>query len=559
MTSSGSVTAWGENVSGILGDGTTTDRHAPVPVVGPANIIMLAAGDDHSLALTSDGKLWAWGYDNYGQLADGSTSNRSTTIIVPITGVRAMAASDNRTLLVKADGTVWGWGTNNLGQLGNGGTATTYGQGVQMSGISAASKVASGNSHTLVLQADGTVGACGDNTYGQLGDGTTTQRLTPVQVPGLAGVVAIAVGYAQSYALKSDGSVWAWGYNYYGQIGDGTTTNRTSPVQVGGLTNVVAVAAGNLSNLALKQDGTVWAWGNNQYGQLGDGTTTSRATPVQVSGLSNVLAIAAGGGHSLAVLSDWTVRAWGRNDYGQLGDGTTIQRLTPVTPLGDVIAPTPPTNLQASNYTTASFTLSWSPSIDDMAVTDYEVFKNGLSIGTTTGLSMNVGDIVPAAAYVMTVRARDAAGNFSSLSAPLTVLADSIPPSAPSSLNYAEETATTVTLVWGPSTDNATVTGYNIYRNGALLGTTSESVYTDSGLTPSTAYSYTVKALDEAGNLSPASNTLNLTTSADFSADSDHDGIPDTLETALGTNGSSAATPDSGIQQNIHRPQSDQP
>ena len=86
-------------------------------------------------------------------------------------------------------------------------------------------------------------------------------------------------------ALKSDGTVWAWGDNGYGQLGDGTTTDRTTPVQVSGLSGVTAIAAGCYHTVALKSDGTVWAWGYNGYGQLGDGTTTQRTTPVQVSGL----------------------------------------------------------------------------------------------------------------------------------------------------------------------------------------------------------------------------------------------------------------------------------
>ena len=98
-----------------------------------------------------------------------------------------------------------------------------------------------------------------------------------------------------SLALKSDGTVWAWGYNNYGQLGDGTTTDRHTPVSVSGLTGVTAIAGGYGHSLALKSDGTVWAWGYNSYGQLGDGTTTDRHTPVDVSGLSGVTAIAGGG------------------------------------------------------------------------------------------------------------------------------------------------------------------------------------------------------------------------------------------------------------------------
>ncbi|MBI5562016.1 MAG: hypothetical protein HY894_04055 [Deltaproteobacteria bacterium] len=137
--------------------------------------------------------------------------------------------------------------------------------------------------HSVLLNADGTVWAWGWNGYGELGDGTTTDRLTPVQVSGLTGVVSVAAGFYYSLALKSDGTVWAWGYNYYGQLGDGITTSRYTPVQVSGLTGVVSVAAGGYHSLAVNADGTVWAWGYNVNSQLGDGTMTDRYTPVQVA------------------------------------------------------------------------------------------------------------------------------------------------------------------------------------------------------------------------------------------------------------------------------------
>jgi hypothetical protein len=144
---------------------------------------------------------------------------------------------------------------------------------------------------------------------------------------------AVAGGGEHSLALKNDGTVWAWGHNVYGQLGDGSTTTRLTPVRVSGLTQVIAIAAGEGHSLALKSDGTVRAWGHNVYGQLGDGITTNSSSPVTVSGLTGVIsAIAAGGGHSLALKSDGTVVwAWGYNAYGQLGNNTTADSDVPVT------------------------------------------------------------------------------------------------------------------------------------------------------------------------------------------------------------------------------------
>ncbi|SHF43159.1 Regulator of chromosome condensation (RCC1) repeat-containing protein, partial [Caldanaerobius fijiensis DSM 17918] len=145
-------------------------------------------------------------------------------------------------------------------------------------------RISAGNYSSSVLKKDGTVWSCGYNYYGQLGDGTTTDRLISVQAKDLTNATMISAGGYHTVALKSDGTVWTWGRNNYGQIGDGTTTNRYTPVQVQGLTDVVAISAGEYYTVVLKSDGTVWTWGRNNYGQIGDGTTTNRYTPVQVQG-----------------------------------------------------------------------------------------------------------------------------------------------------------------------------------------------------------------------------------------------------------------------------------
>ena len=234
--------------------------------------------------------------------------------------------------------TVRAWGANDFGQLGDG-TTTNRTTPVQVQTLRSVEAVTAGFEHSLALLSNSTVSAWGDNSSGQLGDGTTTNRTTPVQVQTsggpLSGVEVVAASGLHSLALLADGTVHAWGRNDFGQLGDGTTTNRTTPVQVQTPPNVIAVAAGSGHSLAL-QSGllttTVFAWGRNNFGQLGDGTTTNRTTSVQVQTLLGVLSevTAVGAGfHSLALQSGLlttTVFAWGRNDFGQLGDGTTTNR-----------------------------------------------------------------------------------------------------------------------------------------------------------------------------------------------------------------------------------------
>jgi alpha-tubulin suppressor-like RCC1 family protein len=240
-----------------------------------------------------------------------------------------IAAGYSHSLALKEDGSVWAWGRNDYGQLGDG-TTTNKSSLVQVSGLSQVTRIAAGDYHSLALKEDGSVWAWGRNSEGQLGDGTTTNKSSPVQVSGLSQVTRIAAGYYHSLALKEDGSVWAWGNNGNGQLGDGTTTNKSSPVQVSGLSQVTRIAAGYSHSLAIKEDCSVWAWGRNDYGQLGDGTTTNKSSPVQVSGLSQVTRIAAGDYHSLALKEDGSVWAWGYNGNGLLGDGTTTNKSSPV-------------------------------------------------------------------------------------------------------------------------------------------------------------------------------------------------------------------------------------
>ncbi|HEV8131747.1 MAG TPA: hypothetical protein VGQ81_10875 [Acidobacteriota bacterium] len=284
-----------------------------------------------------------WGSNSAGQLGYLNPKTNFFPHLVggPGSGVVAIAAGGSHSLALRANGAVLAWGNNASGQLGDG-TTTPKITALQVSGLGPGSGVvaiATGNTHSVALKSDGTVLGWGNNANGQLGDGTTIQRTIPVQVSGLgpaSGVIAIAAGDAHTLALKRDGSVVAFGTNANGQLGDGTTTQRTTPVQVNGLgpgAEVISITGGGGYSLAAKSDGTVLAWGRNPNGQLGDGTTTQRNTPVQVSGLgsgSGVIAVSAGNGHTLALKSNGTVLAWGRNPNAQIGDGTTIQRTTPV-------------------------------------------------------------------------------------------------------------------------------------------------------------------------------------------------------------------------------------
>ncbi|EPR11514.1 S8 family serine peptidase [Ruminiclostridium papyrosolvens] len=333
LKNDGTVWAWGDNYYGQLGIGTTETSYGPMQVSSLSGVSSIAAGGSHSIALKNDGTVWTWGLNKDFQIGDGSyESYRVTAVRVSgLNGIIAISGSAFNSSALKNDGTLWMWGNNSYGQLGNGTIHQTL-TALQVRGLNGITAFSLGNYHSLALKNDGTVYAWGSNSCGQLGDGTTTFTETMViqEVNELNGITALSGGNRHSLALKSDGTVWSWGYNGCGQLGDGTNDTKTTAVQVNGLSGITAISAGESNSLALKNDGTVWAWGDNSKGQLGDGTTTEKNIAIHVSGLSGIVAISAGSSHSVALKDDGTVWAWGYNAYGQLGDGTTTSKKIPI-------------------------------------------------------------------------------------------------------------------------------------------------------------------------------------------------------------------------------------
>jgi alpha-tubulin suppressor-like RCC1 family protein len=186
-------------------------------------------------------------------------------------------------------------------------------------------RLAAGQQHTCYILDDGTVDCWGRNTFGQLGDGSRTRRLSPVPVSNLGGsAISIAASAFHTCAVLSTGAVRCWGLNDSGQLGNGTATSSAVPVAVSALTGAVGIAAGVEHTCALRVDGTVWCWGES----IVNGSPNASLVPVKVN-LTGAVTIAAGGGHTCAVMADGTINCWGLNASGELGDGNNFGSFAP--------------------------------------------------------------------------------------------------------------------------------------------------------------------------------------------------------------------------------------
>ena len=314
LTSAGNVYAWGFNEFGQLGDGTKTDRPAPVKVLAGAipsteTVIQIAVGYPHNLVLTDAGNLYAWGRGINGQLGNGFWVDIDTPVKVlageipsteTVTQIRT--GTDSSYALTDA-GNVYAWGNNNDGRLGDGNVSQKNTPGAVLAGEIPSTETViqldTGTAHSLVLTDAGNLYAWGANYSGQLGNGTGgpgTHRLIPTKVlagaiPSTETVTQIKASATHSLVLTDAGNLYSWGGNGFGgQLGDGTLTSKFAPIKVlaGAIPStetVTQIMTGMYHNFVLSDTGKVYGWGFNEYAQLGDGTKTSRTLPIWISRL----------------------------------------------------------------------------------------------------------------------------------------------------------------------------------------------------------------------------------------------------------------------------------
>ena len=395
LCSDGTLAAWGYNYYGQLGNHSTTDSSVPVAVsqtgvLAGKTVIATAAGEHHQLVLCSDGTLAAWGYNYYGQLGNNSNTSSSVPVLVTQSGVLAgktvvaITAGAYHNVVLCADGTLATWGYNNYGQLGNNSnTNSSVPVLVRQTGVlagKAVTAIAAGESHTLVLCSNGTMAAWGYNTYGCLGNNSTTNSSVPVlvtQTGVLSGktVTTIGAGYRHNLVVCADGSAATWGYDNYGQLGNNSSSQSNVPVMVSTSTMqtgecftagkggsdfslamvaspptpaVETLAATAVGDTGATLNGSANAEGNSttltfEYGPTSAYGFSLTAIPASVSGATTMVASATTGGLLAGSTYHYRVVAVGPGGTARGGDMTfttgTIASLANLTLSGGMLTP----------------------------------------------------------------------------------------------------------------------------------------------------------------------------------------------------------------------------
>lgn len=319
LLTDGNVYTFGWNAYGQLGDGTFTDSNIPVHITEISNARDVQCGYNHTMVILNDNTIRTFGGNKYGQLGINS-SQFYPNYIENTQDIYKISCGQHHIGMVDYSGNVLMMGMNAQGQLGNGSTIDNW--NVQtLTSISNTVDIACGANHTLVVFEDGAVKGYGDNQWGQLGDDTSSNdRTSPVDVIDIINATKVACGDTYSIVLLDDGNVKSFGLNDYGQLGTGDNAQYITPTNVINISNAVDIQCGNGHTLVLLENGKVKSFGYNIYGQLGDGSHSNSSTPIDLYGdISNVTQIAAGLLHSLILLNNGTVMGFGLNFYGQTG------------------------------------------------------------------------------------------------------------------------------------------------------------------------------------------------------------------------------------------------
>ncbi|WP_052417169.1 pre-peptidase C-terminal domain-containing protein [Cellvibrio mixtus] len=422
LTTAGGVKCWGSDAANP-GNNTNAERNTAVDIAGlTSGVKDISIGMSHTCVLTETGGVKCWGNNDYGQLGNNTTIQQLAPVDVAglTSGVATISAGAFHTCAATYTGELKCWGQNTKGQLGDG---TTVNQLIPVNVIglgASAISVSAGHSHTCAITELKGAKCWGWNYSGQLGDNTTVDSLAPVDVYSLStGVAKIDAGYIHSCALLTNGQIKCWGNNADGRLGN-NSTSASSPIPVdlaGTQPLFVDVEAAAYSSCGLTYNSGVMCWGANGSGQLATGTTTRSLVPFPAVGLTSEASSLSVNYVSGCVVKNNGALCWGSNANGTLGDNTTLNRTLPT----QVLQPFSPriTNVVAGD---SQAIVSFIPPVDDSGrpVNGYTVKPSGpgtdIYAGTTyshTGpneLSHLVTGLVNGISYTFTVTATNALG-----------------------------------------------------------------------------------------------------------------------------------------------------
>jgi len=302
----------------------------------------IAASISSTCAILVNNSLYCWGSQEFGQLGTGNWDSQNQPTHTQINGQpEEISSYGHHSCLTKSSGVIMCWGTDSSGELGNDDneTATTNSPVSTSMPLSRTSlQTSSGLHHTCSLMSDNSIWCWGDNSEGQLGIGSEvgeTHLPTNTTLPFGRTAISVSSGSNFNCAILDDGSGVCWGDNSEGQIGDGTNEDRNVPTQISSLPlnrTLVAIGTGSGTACAILDDGSVMCWGDNSDGEFGDGSTTSSNEPTLTSlpPGRTAISIDVGSDHTCAILDNQKLFCWGLNDFGQIGDGTNSDRLSPI-------------------------------------------------------------------------------------------------------------------------------------------------------------------------------------------------------------------------------------
>jgi alpha-tubulin suppressor-like RCC1 family protein len=331
---------WGFNGGAQLGNQVTINSAKPVAVLGVASVTSITAGTDHTCVVLTSGIAQCWGSGGAGRLGSGNgASSNSPVDVVNLASATSIAASSENTCALLEDGSAKCWGSRQFGQVGDGTIARPVASAVDVLNVAGAKQISAGQNHFCVmLDDDETVQCWGENKYGQTGYGIVGLSATPLDIPNLNAVEQLASGGSHTCSRQSDNSMRCWGRPQIGALGNGSTFNSDEIVTVSAIDSAVDIAAGFNHSCSVLANGTARCWGAGFSGQIGNGANSAIVfMPAEVSGLTEATVIATGASHSCAIVKPadtmvaQSVMCWGSGAVGKLGNGASTNSNVPVT------------------------------------------------------------------------------------------------------------------------------------------------------------------------------------------------------------------------------------